>query len=371
MLELTIYKNYKSLCEAMDWKTTGGDTKVKNLKILESICKYHKEGQKFVIEEIYEEPKEIERKSSISYLEELKRLIMFYMYNYTNRTDGTCYPTLSQLAKACYLVNDNYATCKKFQEATSTVLSVDKDTTYEYFDRIDTKIEYRIEKALESLRKSYVLNWDKRYKIVKLQEGNRKAVKEEQEGTETTIEKDCVRVHSIATEREERIITDISYKYCRQYGCKNLSDAIRRNCYKQIMTCIKDDLLNIYNIEYFYYCYEIRYNLDNVKQDLESYNLTKEELDIMSVAINIAFGLDMTKSAEKSYKPLAMGEVKNKHRSRKNYVEDYKKLNDNVIDKNAENITKEVSKEQKANKMIEGLLKDYSKEELKNKIDKK
>ena len=79
----------------------------------------------------------------------------------------------------------------------------------------------------------------------------------------------------------------------------------------------------------------------------------------------------MTKSAEKSYKPLAMGEVKNKHRSRKNYVEDYKKLNDNVIDKNAENITKEVSKEQKANKMIEGLLRDYSKEELKNKIDKK
>ena len=121
MLELTIYKNYKSLCEAMDWKTTGGDTKVKNLKILDSICKYHKEGQKFVIEEIYEEPKEIERKSSISYLEELKRLIMFYMYNYTNRTDGTCYPTLSQLAKACCLVNDNYATCKKFQEATSTV----------------------------------------------------------------------------------------------------------------------------------------------------------------------------------------------------------------------------------------------------------
>ena len=59
MLELTIYKNYNKLCEAMDWKTTGGNTKVKNLKILDSICKYHKEGQKFVIEEIYEEPKEI------------------------------------------------------------------------------------------------------------------------------------------------------------------------------------------------------------------------------------------------------------------------------------------------------------------------
>ena len=43
MLEKKTYKNYKSLCETMGWKPTGGDTKIKHIKELESICKYHKE----------------------------------------------------------------------------------------------------------------------------------------------------------------------------------------------------------------------------------------------------------------------------------------------------------------------------------------
>ena len=56
MLEVGEYKNYKELCEAMGWKPVGGDTKVKHLKELGSICKYHKDGYKFIIKEVYETP---------------------------------------------------------------------------------------------------------------------------------------------------------------------------------------------------------------------------------------------------------------------------------------------------------------------------
>ena len=59
MLEQRDYKNYKELCKAMNWSITGGDTKVKHLKELDSLCKWHKEGNKIVIDEIYSEPKEI------------------------------------------------------------------------------------------------------------------------------------------------------------------------------------------------------------------------------------------------------------------------------------------------------------------------
>ena len=59
MLELKTYKNYKEVCKAMGWKTTGGNIKKKNLQVLDSLCKYHKEGNKFIIEEIYDKPKEI------------------------------------------------------------------------------------------------------------------------------------------------------------------------------------------------------------------------------------------------------------------------------------------------------------------------
>ena len=59
MLELKTYKNYKQLCEDMGWSTVRGDTKVKHLKELDSLCKWRKEGNKIIIDEIYSEQKKI------------------------------------------------------------------------------------------------------------------------------------------------------------------------------------------------------------------------------------------------------------------------------------------------------------------------
>ena len=59
MLEQRVYKNYKELCKAMSWKVTSSDSKNKQFKELTSICKWHKEGNKIVIDEIYSQPKEI------------------------------------------------------------------------------------------------------------------------------------------------------------------------------------------------------------------------------------------------------------------------------------------------------------------------
>ena len=59
MLEQRVYKNYKELCKAMNWKVTSSDSKNKQFKELTSICKWHKEGNKIVIDEIYSQPKEI------------------------------------------------------------------------------------------------------------------------------------------------------------------------------------------------------------------------------------------------------------------------------------------------------------------------
>ena len=41
LLEQKTYKSYKELCKAMNWSITGGNTKVKYLKELDSLCKWH------------------------------------------------------------------------------------------------------------------------------------------------------------------------------------------------------------------------------------------------------------------------------------------------------------------------------------------
>ena len=51
-----VIKNYKELCRYLEWNTTTGNAKKSQLKDLERYCKYHKEGQKIVVDEVFETP---------------------------------------------------------------------------------------------------------------------------------------------------------------------------------------------------------------------------------------------------------------------------------------------------------------------------
>jgi hypothetical protein len=53
-----VVNNYKILCELLDWKVSSNNTKKAQLKELERYVRYHKEGNKYIIDEIFEEPKE-------------------------------------------------------------------------------------------------------------------------------------------------------------------------------------------------------------------------------------------------------------------------------------------------------------------------
>lgn len=60
-----VIKNYKTMCEILEIKSTGGNAKKLQLKELERFVQYHKEGQKIIIDKIYEEPLPIENNRRI------------------------------------------------------------------------------------------------------------------------------------------------------------------------------------------------------------------------------------------------------------------------------------------------------------------
>ena len=51
-----VIKNYKELCGYLGWNTTTGNAKKSQFKELERFCKYHKDGQKIVVDEVFENP---------------------------------------------------------------------------------------------------------------------------------------------------------------------------------------------------------------------------------------------------------------------------------------------------------------------------
>ena len=61
MLEKTTYANYRKLCEALNFPIKTGNAKISQLHKLESICKYHKQGRSYIIDEIYPHPMTIIR----------------------------------------------------------------------------------------------------------------------------------------------------------------------------------------------------------------------------------------------------------------------------------------------------------------------
>lgn len=56
-----IFKNHRLMCEELDWEFINStNSKKSNIKTLDCICKHHKEGQKIIIDEIFDEVKERE-----------------------------------------------------------------------------------------------------------------------------------------------------------------------------------------------------------------------------------------------------------------------------------------------------------------------
>lgn len=53
-----VIKNYNELCSMLNLSNNGGTQKVANLKKIQRFCSYDKNGYKFIIKEVYDEPKE-------------------------------------------------------------------------------------------------------------------------------------------------------------------------------------------------------------------------------------------------------------------------------------------------------------------------
>ena len=72
-----VFKNYKELSKFMGWKSTGGDYKKSRLKELDSLCIWHNEGYKFVIDEVYNQQllKKDKRRDKAIYVNPIKGIL--------------------------------------------------------------------------------------------------------------------------------------------------------------------------------------------------------------------------------------------------------------------------------------------------------
>ena len=119
-----VIKNYKELCSLLEIEVFGGNQKKSQMKDLETYCKFHKEGQKIIIDEIYAVQKEkVDNRENGAY-DEMKSLILSILL-LDDYEDNRAILPINTLLSAIGAVSRNYSATHQYQQSTSEYLNMD------------------------------------------------------------------------------------------------------------------------------------------------------------------------------------------------------------------------------------------------------
>ena len=92
LYEGMVIKNYKVLCNLLGMKISDGNTKKSQIKKLERFIRFHKDGVKFVIDEIYSQPlrEELKVGNNSKYLKLIEVLMLEYLLQHRSNNELIC-----------------------------------------------------------------------------------------------------------------------------------------------------------------------------------------------------------------------------------------------------------------------------------------
>ncbi|AQR93393.1 hypothetical protein [Clostridium saccharoperbutylacetonicum] len=159
-LELMTYRNYKHLCSVMGWMPTTGKGRTLQIKDLERYCKYHKEGQKFIIDEIFLEPlpKEENKRNSV-YAENIDKLIVHMCSKTENSEYHHSEFSVNGILNELHIINKNYSIGRNNIDKFSRYLEVPFETLYDFFNSQYKKNKDIVEGSLNRLKNKCLIDW--------------------------------------------------------------------------------------------------------------------------------------------------------------------------------------------------------------------
>ena len=334
-----IYKNYKELCEDLGWSVARGNSKNKQLKELDLMCEWHKDGHKIIIDKEFEE-----KKTELSH-GLLKGDIELLILDMLSKAEGRHISlTMKKLLRALELVNDNYINgwnnkgeFLKLHELTN----VDSDTIGDVFYLINSKGVRNVRNALNDLQNKCLILWELRMMVCVTEEIKRNESGDVMfdENDEPIIEK---MYHRFPTESERATILDIEKHVMDEMGVKNkMFFNINKEARDKFRNRCKSELEGS-GIEYYYYAYDIVYNSEQINKALNRSDLAKVKDRLNGNMLNqvnksIDKEVEENKQREDIMELIELGLYDDKklvsNKSRNNYEKDAKKVAKKVIDR--------------------------------------
>ena len=351
-----VIKNYKELCSLLGVKTVGGNGKIAQFKELERYVKYHKEGNKFIIDEIFEEPKEKnDGRCKGKYSDDIQVLILNLL---AQSKDKYVLLSTGQLFKKLNMTNANYTVGRRNIPKLSEITEVSEEECYEFYNYTQSALKQKVETALNRLRCKSLAIWIKTYTVVK-RDGERNSLGEikltksnklDSENPNKTGYFKYKEIHREATNAEASLILDAEKEVMKSMGLEDMQSVFLTGQWKPFKKKVNLILQDDANIEYYYESYKIIFNAKYVTE----YLLKNDELEIIETNLNTNIKDMIITNAENTHDTAITKEYEGDKMSRrdwirakKDYTNNIEVLTDTVIDKDAKNIVKELGESTK------------------------
>lgn len=303
-----IFRNYNELCSFMNWKNTRGNTKVARLKELDSICKWERQGNKIVINSIYNEQRAIEdnRSKNNIYIDTIETLLIFLL---NSREKEDIFISKTKLYKILGMFNNDFEDlCYGNLGEIANDLVVDYLTVKSFKMSSKSEANKIINRALKSMKKR---------RAIEFEEGR------------ILVEKNGVK--RFATVQELNIIKSIENEAMKKLGCSSYSQIEFKNLTNKYYDEIEKDLLKseVGEMNFMFEGYCIRSCHSRVKRWI-----SRNEKDENLKKINELFGKKLVATAivrhnsakRKAELKSEFGEPMLMLEASEKYLNDYKKL---------------------------------------------
>ena len=249
-LEQTNIFTYKRLCEILEEKTKGGDSKKKQLEDWFRYFVYEKDGTKIKVLSIRDkELPDIDKTLGRSkYYDDLETIILYAL----KEEGGSLKVSISKALSFTNLVNQNYFALNGNERAVSKFYNVDLDFLYAFKNLSSTKLRGIFKRTLNTMKNKALILYNEITMVCEEQvEVNI------DDGKEVCESK---KVFRPSTREDDRLIVKIENKALKDLGFTDKKSCYVKGKWREYMELISEGLSQESNILFYYTSYVINSN---------------------------------------------------------------------------------------------------------------
>jgi len=325
-----IYKNYKDLCDTLGIESKAGNAKLATLKELQRYVNYHKDGVKFIIDEIYNESKpKLEKLDSTIYGKQVDSLVLDLLAKQLKIGERTIIIGKQKLFKEFQMCNGNYFYGLMNKQAFSKILEIEEIYIDDFYNISYSKLKGTLISSFKRLSSKSLLTW-----------------------------KEVIVIHNpykeIANDFLERLITSMEVMVMNELKCKNRGEVVLKKLWDVFSTAVNTKIINqeykhipefkdfegIEGFKFYYRAFKLNFNdfiideLLEINEYLLKFDERKETKNILNEKLVVNYKKSNQKRYNKNRKECEQqwGEITSKSMLLKT-DENYVKNSDLLVDK--------------------------------------